>query len=236
MAHLTPVKDRAGRGRVNGQFGGHAQSWRDVNLGPIMAWPDFHSKARVMTLPTDRCSCGAQVADSRGVQTKTRPHVTVIDPGWLFLAAGVALLAATVVIPAAEDAERARWQRDRAMAVEAHRQERLNRYEEYIAALEAGEPALVLALAEKQLNQIPADRALIPGRQSSAMEGASVFLSLEPGPLVLPEYHRSESMLSKWTRGGPMRVMLLACGAICVMIGLMPPSRPRFDPALVHEA
>ncbi|GJQ31141.1 MAG: hypothetical protein HBSAPP03_30250 [Phycisphaerae bacterium] len=148
--------------------------------------------------------------------------------------AGLVILAATVLIPAAADVEQARWQRDRALAVEKHRQQRLDRYEEYLAALEAGEPALVLALAEKQLNQIPADRAVIPGSGALETEGVSVFQSLEPPPLVLPEMRLNESLLSRWARDGVTRMLLLAGGAICVMIGLMPPSRPVIDPAAVH--
>lgn len=168
------------------------------------------------------------------MQPASKSPPVVIDPGWLFLLAGLGLLAATVLVPAAEDRARAAWHRDRALAVEAHRQARLDRYQEYLSALEAGEPSLVLALAEKQLNQIPADRALVPGERSTANDGASVFVSLEPPPLVLPEYTAGDSMLARWTRGGMSRVLLLAGGAICVLLGLLPASRPGHEPEAVH--
>ncbi|CAG1007475.1 hypothetical protein PHYC_03437 [Phycisphaerales bacterium] len=153
----------------------------------------------------------------------------LIDPGWLFLAAGIAILAATILIPASEDLARARWQRDRALAVEAHRIDRLTRYEEYLAAVESGEPSLVLSLAEKQLNQIPADRAAIPGGTNLLGKGVSVFPSLEPPPLKLAEFRPSNSILSRWTRGGQPRLWLLIGGAISVLIGLLPASRGRVD-------
>ena len=43
----------------------------------------------------------------------------MIDPGWLFILAGMGVLAAVVLIPASENLQRARWQRDRALAVES---------------------------------------------------------------------------------------------------------------------
>lgn len=163
-----------------------------------------------------------------GVTESSMPK-PVIDPGWLFLAAGVALLGATVLIPAAEDLSVARWQRDRALAVEAHRQMRLTRYAEYLAAVESGEPSLVLALAEKQLNQIPADRAAIPGGFGRDEDGLSVFPGLEPPPLKLPQYNARESVLSRWTGETRSRLLMMVGGAVCVLIGLMPASRGRVD-------
>lgn len=163
-----------------------------------------------------------------GVPATTEPR-PLIDPGWLFLTAGVGILGATVLIPAAEDLDRARWQRDRALAVESHRIERLTRYEEYLAAVETGEPSLILSLAEKQLHQIPADRAAIPGAAGRSNEGVSVFPSLEPPPLKLAEYRPANSLLARWTRGGQPRLWLLIGGAVCVLIGLLPASRGRID-------
>jgi len=149
----------------------------------------------------------------------------LIDPGWLFLLSGLALLGATVLIPAAEDLDKARWQRDRALLVEAHRLERLTRYDEYLAALDTREPALVLSLAASQLNQIPADRAPIPGRALSAGSSASVFPGLEPAPLKLPQRLRMGSLLERWTTDNRTRLWLIAGGAACVLIGLLPQSR-----------
>jgi hypothetical protein len=60
------------------------------------------------------------------------------DPGWLFLVGGLVLLGFTVVIPAQTDLAEAQWQRDRALAIEAQRKERLFKHERYLAA--PGEP------------------------------------------------------------------------------------------------
>ncbi|MFZ4573500.1 MAG: hypothetical protein ACOYN0_03820 [Phycisphaerales bacterium] len=150
---------------------------------------------------------------------------SIIDAGWLFLIAGLALLGATVLIPAADDLAEAKWIRDRALAVEAHLGARLARYEEYLGALENRDPSLVLSLAASQLNLIPADTAVVPGLEIAPDTEASVFPALEPPPLVLPERKAIDSRLQRWTTGNQTRVWLLAASALLVLVGLLPPSR-----------
>lgn len=147
-----------------------------------------------------------------------------IDPGWLFLIAGLGILGATVLIPASRDLDNARWQRDRALAVETHRQQRLARYEEYLAAVDSRDPTVVLSLAESQLNQIPVDRAPIP-RPVGTQTDVSVFPSLEPPALQLPAYQPKDSILLRWTTDDSTRIWLILGGAVSVLIGLLPPSR-----------
>lgn len=149
----------------------------------------------------------------------------LLDPGWLFLLAGLALLSATVLIPAQDDLEHARWLRARAAAVEQHRIDRITRYEEFLAALDEGKPSLILALAANQLNQVPADRAPIPGLTFNPTSSASPFPSLEPPPVRLPERTKPTSMLYRWSTSDSARVWLLVAGATCVLIGLLPASR-----------
>lgn len=153
----------------------------------------------------------------------------LVDPGWLFLLVGAAVLAATVLIPAAEDLEEARWLRDRALAVEAHREARLARYGEYLAALEAREPSLVLSLAASQLNEVPRGMAAMPGFESPMTASASVFPALEPPALRLPERVRAESTLSRLAMGERSRLWLIAGGAMCVLLGLLPGRRDQVE-------
>jgi hypothetical protein len=154
-----------------------------------------------------------------------------LDPGWLFLAAGVVLLFATVVIPAQADLAEARWQRDRALAIEAQRKERLFKHERYLAALESREPALVRALAASQLNLVPAGRAAALRPIDPMMEDASVFPSLEPAPIVLPELELVDSRLARWARGEHSRLWLIAAGSMLVMMGLLPWNQREGDMA-----
>jgi hypothetical protein len=148
-----------------------------------------------------------------------------LRPAWLFLLAGLAILVASVLTPAAEDLRKARWQRDRALAVEAHRQVRLARYEEYLAALDGRDPTLITALAEAQLHQIPGDRRTVPGQVADADSSVSVFPALEPPALHLREYRPVDSVLARWTADPLSRRWLLLAGGVCVLVGLMPTSR-----------
>jgi hypothetical protein len=122
-------------------------------------------------------------------------HPAFFDPTWLFVLAGVAMLAATVLVAAQDDIDDARFARDQVLAVEAHRETRLNNYKEFLAALDERQPALIESLASSQLNQIPAERAAIPGTVHDNTVDASVFPALEPPPVQLPQRTRVDSVL-----------------------------------------
>lgn len=155
-----------------------------------------------------------------------RPRtLLLIDPGWLFLIAGMAALGATILIPAADDLDEARWLRNRALAVEAHRQQRLSSYAEYLAALESRDPSLVLSLAASQLNEIPEGKAALPGFEQPMTSSASVFPALEPPALKLPARGTARSTLAKLAMGEKSRLWMIAGGAMCVLIGLLPGKR-----------
>ncbi|MBX3358374.1 MAG: hypothetical protein KF745_08095 [Phycisphaeraceae bacterium] len=152
------------------------------------------------------------------------------DAGWLFLIAGLCILGATVLIPAFDDLAEARWQRDRAIAIEEHRLQRLERYGQYLDAVQRGEESVVLALAAEQLNKVPAGwRPLLPVVEPG-LRGASVFPALEPPALRIPARERSESTLAKLAMGDRSRLWLLIGGGVCVLIGLLPPSSRPASP------
>lgn len=149
----------------------------------------------------------------------------LFDPGWLFLLAGLALLGATAWITASNETAEARIARDRLLAAETHRQERIGRYEEFLGAMDQQQPALIESLAAAQLNQIPADRAAIPGTVRDNLADASVFPALEPPALRLPAKRDVDSRLSRLIASDTTRMILLAGSALMILIGLLPPSR-----------
>jgi hypothetical protein len=147
---------------------------------------------------------------------------------------GLALLAATVLIPAMDDLAEVRLQRDRAIAIEQHKSLRLKSYQDYLAALNREEPSLVMALAASQLNQIPQGRTLIvdlPETKALGTSNASVFGALEPAAAKLPERQKVNSILERWTSSDTIRPWLFIAGATCVFIGLLPrTARPTPSP------
>ena len=151
------------------------------------------------------------------------PRPIRIDTGWPFLIAAMTLLAATVLVPAYEDLAHARWQRDRALRLEDHRFERMLAHERYAAALESHDPGLVRALTATQLNEIPVGRTvLLPASMTGE---ASIFPSLEPQPLHLPERVETHSILKTLTTSDRKRPWLIGIGALMLFFGLTPPAR-----------
>ncbi len=155
----------------------------------------------------------------------------MFDPGWLFLAAGLAVLGAAVIIPAYEEAAEVRFKRERAVAVEKHRESRIARYEEFLGAVDSRVPSLVESLAATQLNQIPTERAALPVGVPRGNGDASVFPALEPEPLVLPEREKSPSRLERLVSDESTRKWVIVAGAVCVLIGLLPAARESGEKA-----
>jgi hypothetical protein len=151
----------------------------------------------------------------------------LFDPGWLFLIAGVVILSATILLPARQDLAEAEFYRDRVEAVLDHRHQRLARYREYMLALERGDERLIRSLAAMQLNLAPVNQALLVPVGEIAQRSASVFASLEPPPLRLPERVEAPSLLEQWATDQRARLWLIAGGALCVLIGLLPMARER---------
>lgn len=163
----------------------------------------------------------------------------LLDPGWLFVIAGLALIGCSVLIPAANDLAEARYLRDRAMVIEQHRIDRLTRHEEFLEGLHAQDEMLALSLAASQLNQIPADRFPVadvvqssnsgrgvePPPESMGLADASVFPSLEPPALQLPERVRGNSLLERLVLSPRTGILFGLGGSVCVMIGLLPRAR-----------
>jgi len=165
--------------------------------------------------------------DQQDALPARRPLIS-IDAGWFFLAAGVMLIGATVLIPAYRDLVVARWQRDKAAAVERHHHERLENYAAYLNALDKSDESVVLSLAGTQLNKSPADRVpLLPVADPSRIN-ANIFPTLEPEPLRLvekPDLDTRASTLERWTTDDRLRLWLLAGGVLCLLVGILPATR-----------
>lgn len=151
------------------------------------------------------------------------------DPGWLFLIVGIVTIAATVLIPAQHDLEATFWQRDKALAVERQRQERVANYGEYLSALKKQDEAVLLSLATVQLTKSPENRVPLLDAPDPSRTSASVFPALEPSPVrepLPPSAFRRPSTLDRWTTNSSTRLWLLAGGVLCILIGLLPAAKP----------
>jgi hypothetical protein len=159
---------------------------------------------------------------------KARPLLAPIDPGYLFLIAGLALLAAAVLIPAQGDLADARWRRDTALAHEHTHRERLERYEHYLDALDRQNPAVLESLAATQLNILPDRAKPIAATRLASDQTASIFRELEPPPTVVPPRDEHRSTLAGLVTDRDARLWVIAFAAICVLYSVLPrAARPR---------
>jgi hypothetical protein len=161
---------------------------------------------------------------------EARPRVRrralfTLDAGWLFVVAGLAVIAAAVLIPAFDDLDEARWQRDRAVAIEKHRTQRLERYAEYIAAVDRRDENVVRALVAEQLNKVPQGWSTLEPVSDPALRDASVFPALEPEPLEIEPRRPVDSALSRLARDERARLLMVIGGAVAVLIGVLPAAR-----------
>src|SRR5437763_930116 len=118
------------------------RAWR---MKSSWTWPRRRWRCWAITTSPNHRAPGARLGDKDPVPPSGRQRGASIDPGWLFAIAGLAILACTVLLPALDDLGEARWQRDRALAIEKHRLVRLARYKQYLDALDSKDPALILS-------------------------------------------------------------------------------------------
>lgn len=220
----TPMDATApASGPVQGSGSGFSQ-------GSIDPRPDQPQAAPTLSVGGPGLAVGARSPAGSSGRSAARSSGG-FDPGWLFVIAGVLLLGATVLIPAADDLSEAQFLRERAKLIQQHRQSRIDRYREYLNALSSKDRQLVVALAASQLNEIPADRRVVDGWNGTGPDSraadASVFPALEPPPLVLPQRRHVESTLMRWTMEEKSRLWVIAGGAALVLFGLLPRATRR---------
>jgi hypothetical protein len=157
------------------------------------------------------------------------PPLFRFDPGWLFLGAGLALLAATVLIPARDDLQQAELVLAKANAERAHAAQRLANYAEFLEALNREDEDLMLQLAAKHLNLTPRDREPIlgVGAEISGDGIIDTYAALEPAPPGEFVRITPNSMLFRWSTDDRSRLWLLAGGSLLTLIGLLPASTAR---------
>jgi hypothetical protein len=123
-------------------------------------------------------------------RTSKAPREPLLDAGWLFLLAGLALIASAVMIPAARDLDRAHWRRDRVLLTEMHRLHRLTRHEAYLGAVRDEDEAVVYQLAATQLGLVRDEAEVVELIDDGPTASTSVFASLEPPAIELPAFTR----------------------------------------------
>jgi hypothetical protein len=144
----------------------------------------------------------------------------LFDPGWLYLLSGLALLAATVLVPAHDDLARAEAQRAAVQARLDHAQLRLRRYADFIAAVDEEHPIVVRRLVATQLNLTDPDRHTV--MVAMRADGADVTRWIEPEPVAQERKRLPETRLRRWATHPNLRPWLLGGAGFLILIGVFP--------------
>lgn len=150
---------------------------------------------------------------------RVRKPLFVFDPGWLFVAAGVALVAAAVLVPPQVRLHGFQQRRDRMHTAEATAVERLKAYATFLEALEEEDPQLVRRLVAAQLNLVPVGyEPVLLARSASAPVTEWIESTVAPAPRVVEPF--PQTLLTRLTTG-PRRHWLLAFACGCLFVGLI---------------
>lgn len=149
----------------------------------------------------------------------------LFDPGWLYLLSGLALLASTVLVPAHDDLARAEVQRAAVQARLDHAQLRLQRYADFIAAVDEEHPIVVRRLVATQLNLTDPDRHTVMVAMRS--DGADVARWIEPEPVANERNPLPETRLRRWATHPNLRPWLLGGAGFLILIGVFPAAEQK---------
>ncbi len=155
--------------------------------------------------------------------------VARVDPGWLYLGAGAAIVVASAVIPARHDLDGARAHRDRAVLAADYAARRVASYSAFLESLDAGDETVMTNLVATQLNLVPADKTPLFMLRSSRPDDANVFHDIEPPPPIefaTPVSAPRQSILERLVTSDATRPWAIIGGMMCILIGLLPAASP----------
>ncbi len=150
----------------------------------------------------------------------TRSPISRFDTGWPLVVAGLALVAAVVLIPAWDQLEQTRFERDKLLAMDSQGRERIRRQARYLAALERGDEALIRSLALDQMRLVPAGRTAV--LEPPPPGPVDIYAPLEPAPVTIRAVRPADSVLARLSRSDRLRPWLLGLGALMVLVGVLP--------------
>lgn len=152
-----------------------------------------------------------------------------LDAGWLFILAGMTLLAAITLIPAQMQLDQARQARDQAGVAADFALRRLTRASDFLDRLRVEDPALLEALAVDQLREAPAGKSPIEPfvRPAGVAGGPLAWIEPTATPVSAAGPLGPTSMLARMATNSRARLATMALAAALVFAGLLPPATER---------
>lgn len=142
-----------------------------------------------------------------------------LDPGWLFVTAGLTLCAAGVLVPAQQRLDELRGQLARIENAHVCGREGIEAHERFLDRLRQRDPAVIRRLAAAQLNLMPAGETPVLVASSAQSTVADwIGGSVDPEPLQAAAPPRTWlALLTQGTR----RLWVLGAGILLVFVGLI---------------
>ncbi len=155
-----------------------------------------------------------------------------LDPGWLFVAAGLTLCVAGVLIPAQQSLDDLGGQMRRLEHLHATGRDGVAAHERFLDRLRQRDPAVFRRLAAAQLNLVPAgDTPLLVAISGRATVTDWIGRSVMAG--TIPATATVRTWLTRLT-DGTRRLWLLGFGVLVVFVGLLVDGRPPNAPGNVE--
>jgi hypothetical protein len=153
-------------------------------------------------------------------------------PDWVFLAAGLTIVTAALLVPPYLEVRQLQWQRGLQAKQYQTMAQQTQDYRTVLRALDAHDPVLLERLAYPYLHLKPAGATplLVSGPGAPADRFAPVDVWLQrPMPRVGVDYPAYAPLEAPWLRFfmGTLRVPAMKVGIILVFLSLIPVSRPR---------
>ena len=147
-----------------------------------------------------------------------------LDPGWLFVAAGLTLCVAGVLIPAQRSLHDLGGQLARIEHLHAIGQDGIEAHQQFLDRLRHRDPSVIRRLAAAQLNLMPAgDTPLLVANSSQATVTDWIDRSVTPGTVTAAA--PAGTWLTRLTEG-TRRLWMLGFGVLVVFVGLLVDGRP----------
>lgn len=148
----------------------------------------------------------------------TRP-LFQIDPGWLYVMAGLAMCAAGILIPVQQDLRNLQDQLETIRSRDQYMSLRLAASSNLIDRLDADDPVLIRRLAASQLNLVPGDARPVLRSSAQVMnitDWIDSSLRYEAPPIT----SQPPSRLARLT-SGRSRLWVFGLGVLCIFFGLL---------------
>jgi len=142
--------------------------------------------------------------------------------GWTLavLGAGLAIIAACVLVPAINANRQMRYEHDRLVADKEQVDQQIAVNDEFLKKM-SDDPQLVERLAQRQMRVIPQGTAVLQLPGDNDDRPASPFALVDVAPAAAPAYQPTGGILADWCLDSKREMGLIAAGLFLVAVGLI---------------